>query len=254
MLRPSSWGVRLGLKTLDTLLPPRCVGCGIAGEHLCPVCQHQAQVLQPPYCAVCGHPWQSAWGESATLCPACRARRPAYDQARAYAWMEGVVRQAVHALKYQRELGLGPLMAEWLVWLVQREGWSVEAVIPVPLGAQRFRQRGYNQAEWLAWPLAQRLGVPCLSESVERYRETASQVGMSAAERRRNVAGAFRLRQDVPFRRVLLVDDVMTTGATLDAVAQALRAQSEVERIWAVTVARAVLRTPRPSPEAHLAV
>ncbi len=252
MLRPSSWALRLGLEVLDWLLPPRCVGCGMAGEHLCPSCQSHVRLLQPPYCEVCGQPWREAWGPPSTLCPACTVHRPAYEQARAYAWMEGVAREAIHALKYRRALTLGALMADWLAWVVEREGWKVEVVVPVPLGARRQRERGYNQAEWLAWPLARRLQVAYAPDVVVRFRETATQVGLDAQTRRQNVAGAFRLQGSFPFRRVLLVDDVMTTGATLDAVAQTLRREGAVEHVWAVVVARAVLR--RKSAEGHLAV
>ncbi|HEY57920.1 MAG TPA: ComF family protein [Anaerolineae bacterium] len=255
MLRPSSWGVRAALKALDWLLPPRCLGCGLAGEYLCLACQRQVPPLQPPFCLRCGQPLpgRGGHGESeAALCAACRARRPAFDQARSYTLMEGLARKVLHALKYRRALGLSPLLAGWLAWLVQREGWPVEVVVPVPLGPQRQRERGYNQAEWLAWALAKRLGVPFRPDAVLRWRETASQVGLNARERRWNVEGAFRLQGAFPFRRVLLVDDVMTTGATLDAVAQTLRDQGRVEHIWAVTVARAVLHHPEAAADLAL--
>lgn len=255
MLRPSSWGVRVALKALDWLLPPRCVSCGLAGEYLCSECQRQVLPLQPPWCVRCGQPlpaWQAPHESEMALCAACAARPPAFDGARAYTQMEGLAREALHALKYRRALGLGPLLAEWLAWVVQREGWPVEAVVPVPLGPQRLRERGYNQAEWLAWPLAQRLGVPFCPDVVVRWRETASQVGLNVHERRSNVAGAFRVSGPFSFRRVLLVDDVMTTGATLDAVAQALRDQGDVEHVWAVTVARAILQHPKAKVELAL--
>lgn len=245
MLRPSSWGVRAALKALDLLLPPQCVGCGLPGEYLCPDCQSQVPPLQPPLCMRCGQPLparEAQRGEEDVLCSACRTNPPAFDQARAYTQMEGLARKALHALKYRRALGLGPILAEWLLWIVQQEGWPVDVVVPVPLGLQRLRERGYNQAEWLAWPLAQRLGVPFRPDAVVRWRETVSQVGLSAHERRLNMAGAFRLSGPFPFRRVLIVDDVMTTGSTLDAVARALREQKHVEQIWAATVARAALR------------
>ena len=241
MLDPAQRLTRWWVEFLDILFPPACAGCGQAGEYLCPRCQAQVVPLEPPWCPRCGQPWRPEWGPPGAACPLCRAYPPAFAQARSYTAMTGVARAAIHALKYDGVVGLGPLLAEWLAWVVKREGWPVEAVVPVPLGAARLAERGYNQAAWLAYPLAQRLGVAYAPDALYRQRETASQVGLSAAERRANVAGAFRARGALPYRRVLLVDDVMTTGATLSAAATALRALPGVKEVWAVTVARAVL-------------
>ncbi len=157
--------------------------------------------------------------------------------------MKGSVRRAVHRLKYHRDLALAETLAGELLALVQSEGWAVEAVVPVPLGPMRRRERGYNQAALLAFPLALGLGVPYRGGALARTRETASQVGLGAAARRRNVAGAFAVVQPqaVEGKILLLVDDVMTTGATLDAAASALK-NAGARRVFAVTVARAVLR------------
>ncbi len=241
-MEPQRWVARLWVRFWDLLFPPRCVGCGAWGEYLCPQCGLQVTLIEPPYCVRCGQPWRAAWGPPGGVCPRCQRYPPAYRQARSYALMEGVVRQAVHELKYQRQWGWGEVMAEWLTWLVQREGWPIEAVVPVPLSQGRLQARGYNQAAWLAYPVARRLGVPYRGHALERFRETASQVGLGVAERWHNVAGAFRPRGDLPFRAVLLVDDVMTTGATLHAAAQALLRFPAVEAVWAVTVARAALQ------------
>jgi len=158
--------------------------------------------------------------------------------------MEGSVRQAIHRLKYRRDLALADVLAAQLVALVQSLDWPVEMVVAVPLGKQRQRERGYNQAALLAFPLALGLGVPWARHALARVRETPSQVGLDAAARRRNVAGAFRAGPDSALQgaTVLLVDDVMTTGATLDAAAQALL-NGGAAQVYAVTVARAFLRT-----------
>ncbi len=163
--------------------------------------------------------------------------------ARAWAPMTGTVRKAVHQLKYHRDLALAETLAGFLLALVDALGWRVDVVVPVPLGKARYRARGYNQAALLAFPLALGLGVPYAGKALVRVRETRSQVNLNAEARRRNVAGAFAVAQPqaVAGKRVLLVDDVMTTGATLDAAAWALKSGG-ARRVFAVTVARAVLR------------
>ncbi len=163
--------------------------------------------------------------------------------------MTGTVRKAVHQLKYHRDLALAETLAGFLLALVDALGWRVDVVVPVPLGKARYRARGYNQAALLAFPLALGLGVPYEGKALVRVRETPSQVNLSAEARRRNVAGAFTVVQPqaVAGRAVLLVDDVMTTGATLDAAATALKT-SGARQVFAVTVARAVLRGTRLVP------
>ena len=158
--------------------------------------------------------------------------------------MEGSARQAVHRLKYRRDLALADVLAAQLLALVQSLGWPVETVVAVPLGKQRQKARGYNQAALLAFPLALGLGVPWARHALARVRETRSQVGLDIAARRRNVARAFQAMDAAAVRgkTVLLVDDVMTTGATLDASARALL-HGGAAQVYAVTVARAFLRT-----------
>ena len=191
----------------------------------------------------CGAPLPDVLAEKDGLCGRCRQHPPAFDAARSWAVMEGSVRQALHRLKYHRDLALAETLAAILLGMVRSLGWQVEAVMPVPLGRARQQERGYNQAALLAFPLALGLHVPYRGGVLVRVRETRSQVGLTAAERRRNVAGAFGVRRPaaVAGRGVLLVDDVMTTGATLDAAAAALKA-SGARQVFAVTVARAVLR------------
>lgn len=152
---------------------------------------------------------------------------------------EGPVREAVHRLKYrgQRALAepLGGLMADW--W--ERRGAEVDLIVPVPLHPKRLRERGYNQAALLAKVMARHVGRPLADDGVlVRVRHTRSQMELGEAQRRRNVIGAFRADEvGVRGRRVLLVDDVCTTGATLEACTDALRAAGAVE-VRAFTLAR----------------
>ncbi len=143
-------------------------------------------------------------------------------------------------MKYRGNLALGDALAVHLLEVIQRDRFEVEMVVPVPLARQRQRERGYNQAALLARPLAAALGLPYRPASLVRVRETPSQVGRSLEARRENVADAFSAREDqTAGRGVLVVDDVLTTGATLDAAAKALK-QAGAEMVSAVVVSRAV--------------
>lgn len=187
-------------------------------------------------CQYCGEPLQ----QDKNCCEQCRAKRPVYRAARSWGCHEGVLRQALHQLKYRRDIALGEVLARELMQLVLKQGWQVEVVVPVPLGRQRQKQRGYNQAALLARPLALALAVPYRPQALRRVRETRTQVGLSRQERRDNVKEAFYANtKHINERAVLLVDDVMTTGATLDAAAYALRKSGAAE-VWAATMARAV--------------
>lgn len=159
----------------------------------------------------------------------------------AHAWgmYQDPLRKAVRRLKYSRDIALGDALAQHLMWLVEKYQIEAEMVVPVPLGQKRQKERGYNQAALLARSVALGLGLPYKPRAARRTRETASQVGLSLEERQHNVAGAFWANPDlVVHRAVLLVDDVLTTGATLEAAAQALR-QAGARQIEAVVVSRA---------------
>lgn len=176
------------------------------------------------------------------VCENCR-RHPlpaALHSLRSAAWFEGPLRRALHHLKYQRDIPLGDTLAEWLFALYRREGLAADLIAPVPLSQQRLRERGYNQADLLARPLAEWAGVPYAPRALTRSRHTLSQVGLSAAERRQNVAGAFVAdRRQVAGRQVVIVDDVCTTGATLAACAEALQ-DAGAAGVWGLTLARAL--------------
>jgi len=150
---------------------------------------------------------------------------------------EGITRDCVHALKYANNQCLGELFSGWMADRVQQAGWQVDIVMPVPLSRQRVRQRGYNQSALIARPLALRLKVPYQPYGLMRIRNTPSQVGLSAEERRENVAGAFKAVQGmVAGKKVLLVDDVTTTGATIEACSNALLAGGAIS-VYCVTFA-----------------
>jgi competence protein ComFC len=146
----------------------------------------------------------------------------------------------LHRLKYRRDIGLGEALTPQLSLFVARMHWPIDLVLAVPLGRKRLKDRGYNQAALIAWPLAMAIGAEYGRGRLRRLRETVSQVGLTRLERRENVQGAFEANRRGVWRRcVLLIDDVATTGSTLSSCAEALYA-SGARDVFAVTVARAV--------------
>ncbi len=218
-VRAATVAARWRVELLDLLFPPRCVSCRRPGHALCPDCIARIHPIPAPFCQYCGRPLLAA-DERCT----CRRRRWYLDGIRAATLHEGIARQAVHAIKYDHRRDLAVPLATLLQRTLVQVPLTFDLVTAVPLHPARERERGYNQAELLARALAAQIDTP-YCPGLERVRATADQIGLSVAERHANVHAAFR--GDPPrFRgqRVLLIDDVCTTGATLDACAQALQA------------------------------
>lgn len=227
---------RLMWQGLDLLLPPRCGGCKNLGSRWCEDCQRKVPLLNGVLCEKCGQPLTNNGG----LCQACRTNLPAFKMMRSWAAFDDPVRPALHKLKYRRDLALGDALAVPLAHFLESLDWPVDVIVPVPLGHRRLQERGYNQVALVARPLALALGLNYGSNALHRARETRSQVGLSALERRRNVADAFQadVRQ-VYGKNILVIDDVSTTGSTLSSCAQALRGVGAKD-VYALTVARAL--------------
>ena len=216
---------------LDLLLPQRCVVCGCGGRQLCTGCREELQRIEPPLCARCGAP--TAW--PVERCRECAGRRLAFASARAAVGYDAAARRLVHAWK---ERGLRRLAAETAQLVAERlPAPEVEALTFVPADRGRRLERGHNPAERLALELAALWELPCLP-LLERTRG-GRQRGSSAVERR-TVRGAFRATGAAP-RRVAVIDDVYTTGATAAAAASALRAAG-ARRVETVAFARALRR------------
>jgi predicted amidophosphoribosyltransferase len=216
---------------LDLLLPQRCVVCGCSGKQLCADCRDELARIEPPLCTRCGAP--TAW--PVERCRECAGRRLGFASARAAVGYDAAARRLVHAWK---ERGLRRLAAEAAQLVAERvPPPGADALTFVPADRERRLARGHNPAERLAIELAAHWELPCLP-LLERTRG-GRQRGSSAAERR-TVRGAFRARGPVP-RRVAVIDDVYTTGATAAAAASALRAAG-ARRVEAVAFARALRR------------
>jgi len=219
---------------LDLLFPPRCVGCGSWGKWLCDSCLKAIPFLKEPFCPFCGKP-QPQWG----TCPSCANEPHALEGIISVAYFEGPIQKAVHLLKYRGRTALAYPLAELMASWLSQNHLKADAIIPVPLHPQRLHERGYNQSALLAENLSKKLGIPLLNGALERIRYTRPQVGLSALERKENVKGAFRADPlKVAGKDLILVDDVCTTGATLEECGFALK-QARAGRIWGLTLARA---------------
>lgn len=243
---------------LAVVLAPACAVCGAmldrpTGGPVCEACWGSVHLVTPPTCDRCGDPLPSWRAASCArgLCPRCRRRPSAVDRGAAAGVYDGALREIIHAFKYGQRRRLGAPLAR----LMRAAGAPVldgaDCVVPVPLHWRRRLRRGFNQAA----RLAEGLGLPVV-EALVRTRPTASQTELPAALRHRNVRGAFRLaRRSLLGRRpvdlqgltVVLVDDVVTTGATIEACARVLKAAGARE-VRALTAARAVRTRPEPLP------
>lgn len=223
---------------LDWVFPPTCAGCGVGGVRWCSHCHTQVQRIYPPYCQRCGQKIRS--GEK-LVCDRCQAHPPEMTAIRSWAIFGGPLRQALHRIKYKRDIVLAEVFAGHMLEFLQEQGWGVDLVAPVPIGRERKKQRGYNQAGLLAKPLALGLGLVYKPKALVRVRETASQVGLSLKQRRQNIGGAFSSSSAlVKDKNILVVDDVVTSGSTLDECAKVLW-RAGAEKVYGLTLARAPL-------------
>lgn len=174
------------------------------------------------------------------MCERCEQKAPAYKLLRSWAVFENPVQRALHRLKYRRDIGMGEAISNQMSGFISQLGWPVDTIIPIPLGKNRMKERGYNQVAMVAMPLSVQLGLGYHPSALVRARETRSQVGLSARERQENVRNAFFAdKKKVSGQNILLMDDVSTTGATLSSAAEALYA-SGAKVVFAATVARAL--------------
>jgi ComF family protein len=239
----------LGKLVLDVALPTLCIACRepVDGEGVCATCWGKLSFIERPYCPKLGIPFVYDPGPELLSMEAI-ANPPAYARARAAVRYDDTARTLVHALKYQDRTDLAPIMGRWMARAGRELLEQADALVPVPLHWQRSFSRRYNQSGALARMIARQSGVRLRGELLRRVRATEQQVGLSRSQRTSNVQGAFQVSADrlseVQGRRIVLVDDVLTTGATLDACARALLRAKAVE--VSVLVFARVVDGPRP--------
>lgn len=230
-------------RTIDFLLPMRCAACGtpVTGAGLCGRCWARVDFIAAPYCQRLGTPFPYDPGPNgagpmdpgpenhgeAMLSPAAIADPPDYGRARAVARYDGPARALVRSMKFQDRMELAGVMAGQMARAGRELIDDCDVVVPIPLHRRRLFSRRFNQSALLAEKIARLADRDYVPAAVSRVKPTRHQIGLSAAERKRNVAGAFRVRKDmqplIEGRRVLLVDDVLTTGATANACARVCR-------------------------------
>jgi ComF family protein len=232
---------------LDILFPPRCHFCKVfipdADDlHLCARCLGACGVIRSPLCNRCGVPFYTDLGED-HLCGRCIDRQPPFTAARAAFLFEGPVRELIHRLKYNRRVQHRRLLARLAVRRLATfiSESQADLVIPVPLHVKRLRQRGFNQAVLLGEILAREWGLPLIRRNLRRIRWTEPQINLSLAERAANVRGAFSISEPLLVRdkRIILVDDVYTTGSTVSECSRVLN-DAGASAVFVVTIGRAM--------------
>jgi ComF family protein len=240
--------MRIIRQLLNFVLPTSCSYCqSPIGDSVIPLfcssCWSDFTPIHGPACPSCGRPFESPEVLSHSpghVCLACRRVPPAFDQALSVGYFEGSLREAIHQFKYRPCRSLGRPLGEWMATKVRLVS-DIDIILPVPLHSKRLKERGFNQALLLAYQMSETYHIPLSCDNLYRVRRTRPQVELTGEERIKNVAGAFALRRpgDITDRRVIIVDDVFTTGATMNECAAVLK-KSGAARVTALTLARAM--------------
>ncbi len=227
-------------------LPLQCPCCEEFLEEgqqgFCPNCLSEIHWIEPPFCSICGIPFISG-GVKDHPCGACVIHRKYFTMARALGAYEGSLQEAIHRWKYEGRTHLTPFFAEWMAEGLSRhwEPDSFDLLIPIPLHPQRLRERGFNQALLLVKELSRRTGIPYRKKILQKKKPTIPQVNLSGPEREKGLRGVFHVigKEELLGRRVLLVDDVYTTGATVNECSKVLL-RGGAEGVDVLTLAHAI--------------
>jgi len=221
---------------LDLFFPKRCVGCGREGAYICSSCRRTIRRILPPICPHCGRPQPGG-----ILCPSCVNQQAGADGIRSPFRFEGVIREAVHQFKYRNLRDLSGLLGGMLHDYLRRYPIPADVIVPVPLHPKRLRERGYNQSELLAKELGRLASLPVVENCLSRTKYTSQQAtSNSVQDRYRNVAGVFDCQNNSLINKnVVLIDDVATSGATINACARSLKIAGTAS-VWGLVVAREI--------------
>jgi ComF family protein len=221
---------------LDILFPQYCVGCGKEGSFICASCLQSLPHLELPICPRCGLPQHNG-----KLCASCRDWEAKIDGIRSPFRFDGVIRSAIHQLKYRNLRAIAPSLARLMSEYMSINDINADLVVPIPLHHRRLRERGYNQAALLARELAKLMGLPLDESSLVREKYVLPQARTkSVEERRANVHGAFACHRDnMREKKVLLIDDVATSGATMNSAALVLKSAGAAA-VWGLALAREI--------------
>lgn len=222
---------------LDLLFPKNCLGCGLEGVWLCAICQQKIVIIRKSFCPKC-----QKLTDHFKFCTNCRKHSNLTRLYIAAYYQEGPLKEAIHSFKYEGVFDIGKDLAKILVYSIKEEKQlSKSVIIPVPLYRKRQAQRGYNQAEILAKHVSQKFTIKLIKNKLLRIKATKkTQVELSGRERRANVKGIFNWHggnNEIKNKIVILVDDVYTTGATLEECAKVLR-RNGVRQIWGLVLAK----------------
>ncbi len=218
---------------LDLLFPPYCIGCGKEGGYICGICGRELPFIYPPVCSVCGRPLTAD-----ADCPGCIAKDAAIDGIRSPFLFTGLMRQAIHEFKYRNLRAIAPGLAVFLYDYLADNPVPGNVLVPVPVHPKRLRERGYNQSSLLARELSRLAGIPVVNDCLVRNTYLTPQAKLSsAADRLKNITGAFTCANaQLNNKEVILIDDVSTSGATLNACAAALKSAGAAA-VWGLVLA-----------------
>jgi competence protein ComFC len=219
---------------IDYLFPPFCCNCGVLGYELCRDCLKKIVVLDQRYiCPICGD--ISTRGK---ICIACQTNKPFFNQLRSWGIYTGVLKEAIQKIKFNHGLGLPSYFTNVCVEFIKTWGINIDVIAPIPLSKKRLHRRGYNQAALIAKPISKDMHILYRPNAVSRIKETMPQVGLTAKEREDNVFDAFESNPKiVQNKSILVIDDVTTTGSTLNECSKALR-NVGAKNIYCFTLAR----------------
>jgi len=243
----TQWVLKIQRALFDLIFPSQCKICGGvlgAAKWVCKGCLGNTRFISPPYCDCCGIPLSPLFLEvERPLCKECQSRPMYFREARAVALYKGVMRECIHLFKYEKKEALSKPLGELMIESMNDYwgGKSFDLIISVPLHPARKRERGFNQAELLARAIKEHLALPLDIHSLRRIKPTTSQTTLNRRERLQNVKGAFQAKDKSAFfkKKILLIDDLFTTGATIDECSR-IMIEAGAQEVYALTLARTV--------------